>query len=79
MKDPQKSIRQQIDAQVAREVQLEADDKAALAVSGEDGKVRVGAAVDLGEGFSAGGHVEKKPGEKVGWFVGLTKRWRKTP
>lgn len=78
MNSPTKSIREQIDAQVAREVQLEADEKAAVAVEGDNGAVRVGAAIDLGKGFTAGGHVEKKPGEKVGWFAGITKRWKKT-
>lgn len=77
MNDPTKSIREQIDAQVAREVQLEADERAAVSVEGENGTVRVGAAVDLGKGFTAGGHVEKKSGEKVGWFAGLTKRWKR--
>jgi hypothetical protein len=73
------SIRDQIDAHVRREVQLEADEKAALAVEAENGGGRVGAAVDLGKGFTAGGHVEKKAGQKIGWFAGLTKRWKKNP
>jgi hypothetical protein len=76
--DPTKSLREQIDAQVAREVQLEADERAAVAVSGENGAVKVGGAIDLGKDFTAGGHVEKAPGQKVGWFAGLTKRWKKS-
>lgn len=78
MNDSTKSIRQQIDAQVAREVQLESDEKAAIAIAGENGTARLGGAIDLGKGVIAGGHVEKKPGEKVGWFAGLTKRWKKS-
>lgn len=79
MTDPTKSIRQSIDAQVAKEVQLEADEKAKLAASTDNGGARIEGAIDLGKGFTAGGHVEKKPGEKVGWFAGLRKRWKKTP
>lgn len=64
-------------AQVKNAVEpLEDDDKAVVVATGDNAGVRVGAAVDLGKGFEAGGHVEKSSAG-WGWFAGLAKRWKK--
>lgn len=78
--DPSKpSILANVEQHVAAEVaQLAADEKAKVAVSSDqDTLVRAGGAVDLGKGFSAGGHVEKTRSAGWGWFAGVTKRWKK--
>jgi hypothetical protein len=78
MPDPLlKPIREQIADQVEREIQLEADEKAAIAVDATNTGGRIGVAVDLGKGFEVGGHVEVAKGKKPGWFAGLKKSWKK--
>jgi hypothetical protein len=65
MTESNKSILANVDAQVAKSLEpLAADDRAVVAASGDNAGVRVGAAVDLGKGFAAGGHVEKVKGTK---------------
>lgn len=78
MSDQKPTILAQAEAMVEAEIEPLADDeKAALSVTGGNHSQRIGGAVDLGKGFSAGGHVEHTEGEKVGWFAGLTKKWKK--
>lgn len=74
-----KSIAAQADAQITAYVsELAEHERAKVAAAADNAGVKVGGAVDLGNGFAAGGHVEKKTGEKgVGWFAGFRKRWLK--
>lgn len=72
-----KTILAQGQEQIARSIEPLADyDKAAVVVTSDtETHVRVGGAVDLGKGFSAGGHVEKPRDSGWGWFLGAM--WRK--
>ena len=73
---PRKSIAAQADEQVTAYVsELAADEKAKIAATADKAGVKVGGAVDLGDGFSAAGHVEKNHATGWGWFAGLKKRW----
>lgn len=76
---PPKTILEQATDQVTRSIEPLADDERAVIVgTGDNAGFRIGAAVEIGKGFAAGGHVEKKTGEKgVGWFAGFKKRWLK--
>ena len=73
------TILEQATADVTRSIEPLADDEKAVVsvTSDKDTLVRAGGAVDLGKGFSAGGHVEKPRSSGWDWFAGLTKRWRK--
>ncbi len=79
---PHKSILQQGEEQITNAIApLGDDDKAAIIATAEStahgNRGRVAGAVDIGKGWSAGGHVEKTEGQKVGWFAGFRKRWKK--
>lgn len=75
---PPKTILAQGEQQVTELVaQLAPDEVAKVAAGADTAGVRIGGAVDLGNGFTAGGHVEKSYGGGWGWFVGATKRWFK--
>lgn len=77
---PRKTIAAQADEQVTAYVsELAVDEKAKIAAAADKSGVKVGGAVDLGDGFSAAGHVEKNYSTGWGWFAGFKKRWLRSP
>lgn len=70
------TILKQGERQVAQIVaEVAPNEVAKVAASADNAGVKVGGAIDLGDRFSAGGHVERRYGGGWGWFVGGVKRW----